>query len=436
MEIQSLRTTAENYRKLGMHDKVVEIYNSCSKELGASFDEWDKWRYAFSLRKTGRVKEALQICKESYKSNPDFSHNRSLYSWCLYDSCINKDTEQIKNDESTFNKAAAFITSITIQEQFSPYEKTVLKLAEYYKEKPSFSAKLINEWLDKINPALLSTECFPFKDKEGVDRETASNKEKWYSLKTKALEKLEKYEECINFSEAALREISKFHYDNDIWIKNRIAVSKGKLGNKQEAITELQNLLLFNEHWLFQYEIALFYEDTGNWQEALAFGCDAALNGSDFKIKLPLFIHLGIILKKLNRLELAGKHFLFSKVIRTENNWKIPAQLQAEMDSLHMDESENVSVDQLYRELKKEWLNEKLRTMPSLKGSIKRIHQSGKTGTITGENNKEYFFRVKSYMASRAALKEGLRIEFCIKKSFDMKRKAESEEAVFIRKIS
>ena len=55
--------------------------------------------------------------------------------------------------------------------------------------------------------------------------------------------KLGKFQECYDVSKLALETFEKFHYSNDIWFARRIALSKKNLGNSEDAIKELQQIL-------------------------------------------------------------------------------------------------------------------------------------------------------------------------------------------------
>jgi len=434
LDARDVSNKAEICRKNGNYNGAIELYNEVWEKENQNFNEWDSWRYSFCLRKVGKVKEALEICTQAYEQYPDFSQIKSIYSWCIFDYYIRKNSEDIRNNESEFFVFARKITNITKQEKFSPYEITVIKVIDYLKEKPSFPYTTIDDFLSKLDPRVLSNESFSFTDSDGIKRETASNKEKWYSLKAKVLEKQGKYQECIDVCNCALSEVNKFHYDNDVWFKNRIAVSKGKLGLKEEAISELIKLLQYKEHWAIQYEISQLYNEMGKQDEALNFAYDAALNGNDRKIKLPLYFHLALILKNRNEEDMAKKHILFCEKIRNENNWSIPRELMEQIKFFDLNEN-NESAENIHKELKKYWTNKKIALITSITGEIQSILPNGKAGFISGNDSKKYYFKIKSFIGSRNDLKTGLKVSFAAKKGFDFKKGIESDEAVFIRKL-
>ena len=288
--------------------------------------------------------------------------------------------------------------------------------------------------MNKLNPALLTNEVYKFVDKDGENREKASPKEKWYSLKSKVLVKQMKYKECIDVGNTALMEIDNFHYDDDMWIKTRIAWSKGRLGLKQEAISELKSLLMIKDNWVIQYDISKLYNEINNLEEALSYAFDAALNCNDFKLQLPLFYDLAIILKDKNKIDMAKKHILLCVKIRNENNWSISKELLDQVNFFGLNEN-NDSAQLIYKELKKYWIKEKKASMPSVTGKVQKVLSNGKSGFIMGDDNKKYYFKTKSFIGNRGDLIIGLNVIFNVKKSFDIKKGIESDNAVFVEKM-
>ena len=181
---------------------------------------------------------------------------------------------------------------LTSQDQYSPYVKTIFRVIDYIiKSRASYPANDIINWVDKLDMNGLSQEPFTFIGDDQKHREIQSDQEKWFAIKTKALEKNGVYEECIELCEKALLNISKFHYSNDIWFKRRIALSKAHLGDKRKAADELEVLLQNKKEWFIQHELARIHYDLGNIEKALKFAIEAALNfgKNEYKWELARF---------------------------------------------------------------------------------------------------------------------------------------------------
>ena len=129
LTIQELKEQANSLRKNKKYVEALTFYRQLWENHNHECNEWDRWGYAFCLRKVKKSKEALVICRSVYKTNPEFPQNNNLYAWCIYDTEIKLD--EIKN-ESKFLKAANAILKLTNQEKLSPYAKTVIKVLTHF----------------------------------------------------------------------------------------------------------------------------------------------------------------------------------------------------------------------------------------------------------------------------------------------------------------
>lgn len=434
MDVMTLKTQASELRKAGKFAEALPLYETLWTQHREDCSEWDCWGYAWCLRKTGRSSEALQVCRDAYKDYPDFPKLRSLYGWCIYDLYIKRDDSEIQQDEANFFKAANAIVQLTRNEAYSPYTLTVFKVLDYLKSRPAYPAVRILEWTDKLRPEELSSEPSPFTDKEGKSREYASDREKWYSYRTKALFKLGRYEECIQVAEEALASITKFHHDNDIWFRSRIALSRAKLGDPESAIAEMESLLARKKDWFIHREIAQLLLGMGRTDEALNRGIEALLapGPSDLGFKWELFLLMGRIFQEKGDLERARKHILLAVKVRQAEDWRIPQELSEAVAELGVDMADQVSAEDLHRELRQEWKAMKLSQMPHAQGVITNLVGEGKAGFIRGDNGQDYYFKVQSFRGPRDRLAPGLRVQFYVEKSADPSKR---DNAVFIEEI-
>ena len=109
--------------------------------------------------------------------------------------------------------------------------------------------------------------------------------------------KLGKFQECYDVSKLALETFEKFHYSNDIWFARRIALSKKNLGNPEDAIKELQQILRKKKEWFIQKELAELYKEEGKNDKAFDLAIDAINNFGDLEFKIDLLYLLGELLK-------------------------------------------------------------------------------------------------------------------------------------------
>lgn len=434
MDIRQQKQKASYLRKQKQFDAALELYKDLWLNHRSDCNEWEGWGYATCLRKSGRVDEAIDVCREVYKIKSDFEAGNNLYAWCVYDTEIKKDIEQIKEDERIFIKAVESIFKLVKQDQYSPYTKAVFKVVEYLIEKKNiFPAEDIIEWLNKLNTDELSIEPFSFNDESGKRRELQSDKEKFYALKTKALLKAEKYQDCISLCEKALSDISKFHFNNDIWLKRRIALSKGHLGEKEQAVNGLKVLLNLKNEWFIQYEIAQLCYDLEDFDAALNHAIDSALNFGKDEFKWELFQLMAKILIAKNDIEYAKKHLILAAKLRKEREWKITDQLTDMLTEMKINLAESVSAKEMFKELSGFWKDKKYSALPKCSGKVKTILKNGKAGFITANEGKDYYFKIKSFNNTKSLLKKGLEVTFYVEKSFDPKKNIMSDAAVNIR---
>lgn len=431
-DIQQIKQNAENLRKNGLIEEALILYSDMWLNHRSDCDEWIGWGYAYCLRKLNNPTKAIDVCREVYKKNPEFRYIKSVYAWCIYDLEIKKDSEDIKIDEEGFFKAAEKILELVEQEQYSPHEITVLKVLKHLKSKPSDQSEKILQWTGKLDKNKLSTDKYTFTIQNGKHIET-SNKGRYYSYRSKALLNTRQYKECIEVCNEAL---SYLPNEEHFLYKYRIAKSKGNQNQKEEAISELKKLLNFNKKWHIQYDIAYLYFELGLLDEAFEYAIESALNQDDFKFKYKLYSLIGFIFKSQSKLDEAKKHISLALKICEEEKWSIPDFLQQEILELNITPSHTQSASELHKELTKFWNSIKLANLPRQQGVVKTILPHGKAGFINGDNGNDYYFKTNSFNGSHSEIQAGTQVKFFVEKSFDPKKKQESEQAINIEEIA
>ena len=117
--LNELRQHASALRKDNKYDQALAVYRQLW-EQPATRNEWDGWGYAHCLRKLGRPREALEVCRQVHQAYPDFEPNRNEYGWSLYDLVLKQDKDAIAKDPGEFFRAAEEILSLAGHDQFSP----------------------------------------------------------------------------------------------------------------------------------------------------------------------------------------------------------------------------------------------------------------------------------------------------------------------------
>jgi tetratricopeptide (TPR) repeat protein len=276
------------------------------------------------------------------------------------------------------------------------------------KKKPAPNWKLVNDFCNQIVPTQLSTDCSTIQvERKGrtQDMELASDFENWYAYKTKALMKLGEWQECFDTSKEALEKIDNFHYSNDIWFSRRVVLSKKNLGNAEDTIEELKTILRKKREWFIQKELAELYFEKDDLDAALKMAIDAINNFGPIEFKVDLLYLIGKILNKQGQSDLAFKHFNLSKLVRQDEEWKVPQKVFDELNQFEQSEIPLSELKNLKSELKKYWngfnKNDNRKKAPkyisnpeNLQGEIiKLLHDNerGKVGFIKSDDNEFYF---------------------------------------------
>ena len=223
--------------------------------------------------------------------------------------------------------------------------------------------------------------------------------------------KLGEWQECFDKSKEALEKIDNFHYSNDVWLSRRVALSKKNLGNAEDTIEELQTILKKKREWFIQKELAELYFEKGDLDAAYKMAIDAIINFGPIEFKVDLLYLIGKILKKQGESDLAFKHFTLSKLVRQDEEWKVPKKLFDELNQFQQSEILLSELKELKTELKKYWngfnTNENRSKTPQRKSNtdnlqgeiIKLLHDNerGKDGFIKSGNNEFYFSATPSW---------------------------------------
>jgi tetratricopeptide (TPR) repeat protein/cold shock CspA family protein len=432
-EYQDLKNRAGDARKGKRYDEAVQLYESVWTNFRDQCDEWDGWGYAYTLRKLGRSKEALQVAHEVYEQVPDFSYNSNLYAWCLYDVYMKQSPQEAARNESAFMRSALQIAELCQSDpysQFSPYVRTVFQVIDYFKAKPTNQSGSILAWTDKLDPAQLSEACGQGPGRDGRTVEYASDREKWYAARTAALLDAEQYQACIDLAKEALGSFARFHYDNDVWFHWRIAQAHAELGEHEAAIPELEGMLSRKRDWFVYHRIAESQYALGEKDKALTNAATAAQGRGDLEYKWKLFLLMGRLLHEKGQEEAAQKHVALAARLCDEQEWDYKPELVQALQDLDVQIDPEWTSQSLYRELRDSWKALRFADRQQMQGYIKTMLPHGKAGFITGDSGEDYYFRTGDFRGRRGRLDAGLRVTFYVEKNPNPKQ---SDNAVSVQ---
>lgn len=343
----------------------------------------------------------------------------NAYGWCLYDNIKNK----VYNKNQLIQTLAYPIFILFSKNSSFSYTviSNIFRVGLYLaKENNNQDFLFTNDFCNLFDKSKLTFDCYSF---EVEGREQASDKEKWYSQKSKALFELNMFQECFEISEEALNILDNFHNSNDLWFARRIALSKKQLGNLDEAILGLENIYKRKKEWFIQKEIADLYFEKNDIENAFKNAIQAVNARGKLEFKIGLIFLIGKILKQKNEPVLAYKHFLLIKNIREKNQWNIPNELSVELNSfdIHL-EQENIK---LQTELNKYWKSfvARKKLMQGVIRTILNDNERGKNGFLIS-NNEDYYFTLPIHIRFVQKIQEEVKVEFEIIKLQDGRKKA------------
>lgn len=377
--------------------QAVKIYEELVDEIGLK-NQNILAKYGQALRKNGEPLKFIEICREYIKTKKiTFNILNNTLCWCIYDEYIKKyDQDNIEGFDE-FLKEAKYICDNTKQlkadEYYkNPYVITVIKVIQAYNNRNNTNYSKVLEWLELLNPNILSEEVYPFTDCQGIQRERASHKEFYYQNKIKALEKTFQYSECYKLCEECLKKIENFHYRNDIWIESRRLFCKCM--EDQSYINEYIKFADKNNLWHIYKKVSDICFRFNKIEKALIYGSKSILCSFEYEKMINLFLSMGQLFENIGETTNAKIMFQASGYYRKINGWRIPEELEYEIEKymLNIDNKqsrkriENIAIEYLRK-------NNILKS-----GKIIKILAGNNSGFIRIESeNKDLYFNMKDF---------------------------------------
>lgn len=387
----------------------------------------EKLKLAQRFRKENRNDEAEDIFREFWQTSPkDFSEfNKTTFSWILYNKYI-KNNENI--DEIVEN--GELITKLKKQEDQTknskypcPYTLAVLKVLEALNKNNDFEEVMM--WAETLNPDYLSSKAIDFNG-----RKYPSNKEKYYSQLTKALLKLDDVDACYELSKEALQ---LDELTDDIWFKWRLAKCANEIGEYDEAIGYLKEIITKKQDWYIKAEIANSYYFKGDFENSLSYAIDAALTTAPSESKVNVYSLIADLIEDEYPEEAMQNRYL-EYSIRLKKQWKIDDRLTEKIENAGLD-TENKEYLKIENNLKNFWNDLKYKNQEIHYGIISKILPHGKAGFIQSEEGNSYFFKKYEFKGNMNQFREMTSVSFYLKEGYDKSKNEVKMNAVNINTI-
>jgi tetratricopeptide (TPR) repeat protein len=435
-ELQQLRQEAAELLRNQQYPQALTLYQQIWEQYPENRTTEDGAQLAYILLKNKQYTAALEICRQVYKIDPDAPRLKFSYAWAIYHTEITKEDIPYSAQQQFFKAANAILTLCQQADIYSPYTQTVLKVLKYLDNLNPFPADCILDWTKKLDPQLLTDQPFIFNDKKGTAIELASQKEQYYMHTIKALFERKAYQECIDTGYQALSQLHKFHYNNDVWFKRRIALAYAALNNHTQALEILNEILKVKNEWFIKKEIAQIYYTLGDFSKATPIAIDAALTPTTVDAKVNLIALIAHLLhtQQINTEQIAT-HLQLITQIRKNNNWNQDPTITELLTLYPIDSNQTYNVHKIEKELIQFWQQLKFNNQKLHTGNIQKINEPhGKTGFIITTNKKHtYFFYITEFKGPKELLVPGTAVTFYLEKGFDKKKNKEVQNAVNIK---
>lgn len=415
-------------KKAEQYSEVLKFFKENKqhypKEQIAS-GQWLVSNIITSLRKTNNSKYIDALLSEFNILINEQTDEMVLnsYGWSLYNNI--KNNIYNKHQLIQIIKYPIHLLSLTKSKFSYSIISNILRLGiKLAKDNQNQDFEFTNSFCNLFDKNILTLECHSF-EVRGKNTEQASDKEKWYSEKSKSLFELNKFQECFELSYEALDSIDNFHNNNDLWFARRIALSKKELGNINEAISDLEKIYNKKRDWFIQKEIAELYFENNDIENAFNNAIQAINDKGKLEFKIGLLFLLGKILKLKGKLKLSYWHFLLIKKIREDNDWKVTDELIVALNSIDLHMDSDIEKRKLIEGLEKFWKSY-IPKKDFLQGKIKTIlnnNERGKNGFIISYN-KDYYFTIPIHSNFIDNIKEDVKVQFEVIELKDGKEKA------------
>ncbi len=386
---------------------------------------------AREYNKVKKYEESLSYYKKVIDMGEELPQaDKERYAWDLYFVKI-KNTDTISELEEYVKELIQYVKQKNASRKDKPcaYTISVLKLMKFYSDNISFNnnAYKLIAWAEKLNPEYLSNT----QAKRDDDHKYNSNKESWYLQITKGLFEIKKYKEVIELSNEALETIPNFNNYNDSWFKYKIAKSYKELGEYDNALEYLDEIIKVKDDWFIFNEIALNYYKKEDYDSSAKWAAKAALS-KDGKIesKLKLFMLIGDILKIKGYEDEYILHKYLVYTIRNAKEWTQEEGWEEELASYELD-LENTDYNRVYNELSPIWISLKFIGQERKYGNISKVFEHGNSGFIKC-GKESYYFNANEFQDDKSFIYEGTAVSFFLEKAYNRKTGEEVENAVNI----
>ena len=418
---------AEALRKNGDFEKAGALYRKLYEESGSAYHA--RWMI-HCLRKQGRLEEAQAMGKEAIGRFPEDVYIRSEMCWIIYDLHLKPTAE--KGDFATLTRyAEKALGDYPGNDLFTARAASlVMKVA---KKQPNQDWQTIGRFALMVDPDSLSTEARQSK----TGKKFMAEREEWAVNTARAMIETRNYEKVIEICTDGLRVLPQ-----SLHLKRNLGQAHYRSGKLEEALETMRPLLTQTScPWYVKSELAAMEAEAGNDEDAYRLYCQALLEGNENQFKLKMFEEVAALALKTDKAETAKLHTALARVVREENERKIPDSLREleERAERAMEASgkESRTLPTTSRELEKlgraMWREGQKAGMERERGTLKTWLAEKRYGFIEREDGGDDLIVFEKDLPANCRA-PGTQVEFSAEASYDKKKDRESFKAVQVEK--
>lgn len=419
-----------------------EAYQLCIEMWNEYKEEYNNYDATLTIGVARKVAQTdFNIILDILQTFPDDAIVNSNAGWYLFDKFIkNKQPYEIRDNLIQIEGFLDLLQQKNLQEDASypcPFTIISFKIIDALKSN-LFNARRILDFLNRLNPEFLSKKEDSYEHESRGEIVKSSPLENYYALKTKALLKLEDYDNCLQACDEALKNIENFHYDNKMWFTMRKALSLEHLDQQEESeliFKDLINSPKGSNKWFLYRALAELYFEQKKYKKAYLLTIEAALYGNDPEYLIRLYRLQAQILFKLNRVEDAKICAELVAAILQEKGWQHREEYTRLFNYFNINLQNPLSVKQVHKRASKFWISEKYIDKLAVNGIISTIHKNGKSGHITSDYGHKYFFGKKDLVKPTRNLNKLLNAKVSFYEGQESE-KGKKAEAVSILELS
>lgn len=413
--------TANNLLKQNLFVEAGKIFHQLWDD---EHNDYAASRYLYCLRKAGYSEFAVKQGEQAYQQFPDNIYVQRELIWSSYDR-LKKIVE--KQDLQQSLDLASKI--LKLNPEPLPLEKTVIKIINLAKSQNNWP--VVYDWCQKITSSQFSQEITL---NNGVNK-AKTKREIWYFAYLKSARKLGHWAVVKQIAIEAIKT-----YPREVNFQRYYALSLGYLGEVNQAIARLEELLLKERHeWYLFEELGELYLKIQEPSTALRYFCKAALATREDHLKVSLYQQIAAVSLAINHLEMAARHLQLSKLIRQNEGWKIKDDLQKLELKIRQKYKENnldwvdYSLEYLKPICLKNWRQESYRGLARYQGIIESLPTDKAFAWIKTEDGQRIFCLQKEIPPFLR--QENTQVSFVLEQNWDHKKAKLSTKAVDIQKL-